>query len=228
MPYTRIKGTRIVNRIRRVLDQVPFTNESVDTPSHVVGSPSTRFSTEELVDIINRAVSVIVSRCKAMHVYNAIKTEAPTSMPDTPAGAVFRVLESRVFYGDDAARARRRNVDAHRRINRSGRQPTTARPVFTYEDGEIHVYPDTNTGANAYKYRYVGLPTAVPDNASGDLGIDERFEAAVVYYVVAMCYQKLKRPDLYEFAYQVFLDEIDPYTLPKRTNVVDDVEVEIE
>jgi len=228
MAYTRIKGTRIINRVRRMLDQVPFTNEATEMPSHVVGSPSTRFSDTEIVDIINRAIPAIVSKCKAIHVYNAIKTEAPTSMPDVPTGAAFRLLESRVYYGDDAARAFRRSVDAHRRLSRSGRAPTTARPVYTYEDGEVHVYPATNTGANAYKYRYVGLPTAVPANGDGDLQLDERFEAAIVNYVVAMCYQKLKRKDLFQFTYQIFLDEIAPYQIGNRTNALSDEEVEVE
>jgi hypothetical protein len=227
--YTRITAARIVTRTRRLMNQMGFTTESTETDSHIVGSPTTRFSDEELIDLINDGVRSIIQIAKASHVYPQIQTD--TSL--TPTKPVVRILRNRVFYSGDAGatykRARRQLVDTRRRLAEPGRQATANYPIYTYEAGELKVYP---TGG-AVKWSYVTIPTPLdssnPSSAlTQPIPIDERFECALVHYVASLAYQKLQREDLHEMTYGVFLDEMAPYSPETVTGVIKDREVDVE
>jgi hypothetical protein len=229
--YQRNKVARIVNRARTILNQVPFAGEDTSIESNIAGSPTTRHSDEELIDYVNRAERAIIAQVKACHAYPNIVAEessvaAASTTISTPTYPVFRVMRSRVL-GLDGVRARQRAVDSQRRLARSGLQPTAARPVFTYEDGEVMIYPTTGEALKTFKYYYVRVPaqhTALSDVCN----LDQRFEAAMVWYVASMAAQKHRRRDLHAFAFQVYQDELTPYARNLRTNLIDDDEVEVE
>ena len=95
-----LKASNVMTRVRQFLDQVPFSDESVGTDSMVMGSNSTNFSDENLLERINDAQRAIVSRVKAQHVPLAIKrydTAAGDTLPDITI-EYDRLLFGRVLY----------------------------------------------------------------------------------------------------------------------------------
>jgi len=111
----------------------------------------------------------------------------------------------------------------HIRLEQAGRAATTTFPTYTYEDGELNIFPD-NTTASVF---LVVAPTAAI--GGGDLTVDERFEDAVLYHVVASCYQTLHRDEDAKFFVSLFEDEISPFVMENRlSNIFDDREVDVE
>lgn len=340
-----IKASDIITRVRRLLDQVPLTDEDVKTDSAVIGAPSTQFSDENLLQRINHGQREIIARVKAQHVPLAIESYTGP-FPDVALDVV-RLLYSRVFYSGtgggsgvfasydpqgffdgepddneiiysfiasrninvddlditaDAAagtsdisvrkngvevgtvqldalgagtttmapftlipgdvvtvvaltgfqhsnvfinftadaevveandvtngRCVQRTVDRHRRLEQAGRAASATYPVFTYEDEQLNVYPDA---LNATAYFVVAPPELTTvELAAGtdDLIIDERTQFALIYYVAATCYQTMRDAEMYKDAMEEFLDEIDPYALNNRYNLIfDDREVDVE
>ena len=95
-----LKASVVLTRVRQVLDQVPYSDEAVGTDSMVMGSNSTNFSDQNLLERINDAQRAIVARVKAMHVPNAIHrydTAFGDTLPDI-ALEYDRLLYSRVLY----------------------------------------------------------------------------------------------------------------------------------
>lgn len=221
--YTRIKVQRIVNRVRRLMDQIPFVGEGTESDSHVTGSPTTRFSDSELIELINDGVRAIVQAARASHVYDQIHEDSSLS----PTRPVVRLLRNRVFR--NTVRARRQLVDTFRRLLESGRQPSDSFPVYSYEAGELNVAPSAGT----LSWFYVTIPEPLDSSdpttsLATDLPIDERFECALVYFVASLAYQKLQREDFHEMTYQIFLDEMGPYSPGTVTGVLKEREVETE
>ena len=227
----------IITRVRRMLDQVPFNNESVETDSDILGSISTNFSDENLTGRVNSAMRVIASRVKAQHVPQLITKYDTVTAAEANA---LRILPRRVFRlydstsdgtPDQPVRCMRRSVDANRRLQESGRKATDSYPIFTYEDGVLNIYPDTAPPEVDVEIFGVGAPqdmTWATDNAT-HLPVDERLEKAIIFYVCALCYQTLQNAELVEFMDQLFEEEIQPYVLETRTQIaLDEQEVETE
>lgn len=213
---------KIIDRVRRRLDQVAIYEEDPQTDSEVFTSVSTSFSNEDLVSRIELAVQEIASVVKAQHVPQLIRSGATEAQVNENS---IRILESRVFR--DNNRAVKRSVDSHRRlegrfVNNVGLEPSTEQPVYTYEDGEIRVYP---TGGTLEIY-YIHSPSIT---SIGDpIYLDERFQAAIVEHVSASCYQTLRQHNLAEFAFNTFDDEISPYHIAMRLKRSNDKEVDVE
>lgn len=218
----------VITRIRRRLDQVPLNIESVDKDSDVLGSVSTNFSNEDLMDRINKGSRSIISKVKAQHVPMAI--EEKTSVSGIQGSAV-RLLPRRVFGSDDGGttyvRAFERSVDTQRRlesrISSPGREATAQYPVFTYEDGRFQIYPES-LGVKAY---VVEAPTGATET-SDVLTLDQRFERALTDYVAASCYQTMRKTGLSEFFMNLFSRDIQPYSLDLRYGALDDQEIDVE
>lgn len=356
-----LKASTIITRVRQFLDQVPFADESVGTDSHVMGSNSTNFSDQNLLERVNDAQRAIVSRVKAQHVPLAITrydTAAGDTLPDITIEYA-RLLYGRVLYtgtagdpnttaaydpqgyyngtpgypdvvyqliagrritvtdislttgvnptsttslivtvdgtseatiavntsgshvttigggsfvietgqvmqievgasGFDAAnltfsftataevqqsdtvegiRAIQRSVDRNRRMQNTvgangetpGRAASGNYPVYTFEDGELNVFPSA-TSVAAF---FVESPTSVSytsyQNGEDYLVIPDKFELACVAWVCASCYQTLRQSVLEELHMALYEDEIDPYVLENRYNrLIDDREVDVE
>ena len=214
----------IIDRVRRRLDQVSIYDEDPKTDSEVFTSVSTSFSDEDLLSRIELAVQEIASNVKAQHIPQLIRVA--TSETDANQNSI-RILESRVFVEDN--RAVKRSVDSHRRlegrfVDSVGLQPTAEQPVYTYEDGEISVYPSgTNTSIEIY---YVHSPTIT--SVDDPVYLDDRFLAALVEHVSASCYQTMRQNKLADFAFGVFDDEISPYHIAMRLKRSNDKEVDVE
>jgi len=220
-------GTYLINRIRRILDQVPFVAENVDSDSDLIGSPSTNFSNENLMERIINAQKIIMSRCKAIHMLPAVikYDESTGDIPEIEVPIV-RLMYSRVFRDNDddaPVRATQRPVDGSRRLERSGLASSVSYPTYTYEDGALRIMP----AATQYDVYMLSLPT-FSTNVASHQPLDERFENAIIMYVASSCYQTLQRPDLHEYSYSVFEDEIDAYAIYNRYKRLDDREVDVE
>ncbi|MCS3661803.1 hypothetical protein [Salinibacter ruber] len=218
----------VITRIRRRLDQVPLNVESVDKDSDVLGSVSTNFSNEDLLDRINKATRAIISKVKAQHVPMAI--EKKTSVNGIEQSAV-RLLPRRVFGSDDGGttyvRAFERSVDTQRRlesrISNPGREATAQYPVFVYEDGRFQIFPET-LGVKAFVVEAPSGATSTSDT----LVLDERFERAITDYVSANCYQTMRRTNLAEFFMNLYNRDLQPYSLDLRYGSLDDQEIDVE
>lgn len=221
--YQRLKAQRVVNRARRLLDQIPFSSETADTDSNMIGGPGTRFSDAEMLELVNAAQHAIAQNVKASHI-PALIASANSLVPSSP---VLRLLPNRVFLSADAGttytRAVRRKVDSHRRLEDPGRQASTTYPIYTYEAGEMNIYPS----GQSYFWFYVTTPTDL--TSLGDtLEVDERFECAMVNYVASLAYQKLQRMDLHDLTNELFVSELQPYARNTSGSVLKEREVEVE
>lgn len=336
----------LIKEIRNQLDQYPLDDEDVRTDSSILGSTSTLFSDENLLERLNQAQINIVSLVKAQHVPRAIgRYEGP--FPELPTDVV-RLLRSRVFYsggtttnnpfaawdpqgyfsgvadpystifsfvasrrvyihllsivvgqnpttnttfsvlrnsetmgtatvhvsGDSTValpsfwmkvgdvlsvraganntagditvaftadaevlieeqssgvRARQRPVARNRRMEYSDRAGTEDFPVYTFEDGELNVFPDDE---NAFCF-FVRTPRLISSQdlqvGTDELDLDERLEEAIIYHVVGSCYQTLRRPDLVAEYMEDYADVLDAYSINNRMNpMFDDKEVDVE
>ena len=220
-------GSYLISRIRRILDQVPFVDESVDRDSDLIGSPSTNFSDSNLMERIINAQKIILSRCKAQHALTAVirYDENAGDLPDIESPIV-RLMFSRVFRDNDndvPVRATQRPVDGSRRLERSGLASSATYPTYTYEDGALKILP----AATQFDVYMLSMPT-FSTTVSEHQPLDERFENAIIMYVAASCYQTLQRPDLHEYTYSVFEDEVDAFAVYNRYKRLDDREVDVE
>lgn len=351
-----LRAKNIINRVRIALDQIPLSDEDVRSDGAVIGSLSTSFSDEDLLDRVNASQREIVTKVKAQHIPLAIArydTAEGMLLPSIQAEYV-RLLYDRVFYtgsagdpsntapydpqgffegtpsdgeilyqliagrritvedifvetdtnpstiqalsvvvigsggttvvatvvlntdgnhvttiptttfeintsevmrilatsGIDAAdfsfsflataetfnedivegiRCVQRSVDRNRRMQAAGRSATGRFPVFTFEDEELHVFPDPD---NVLAF-FVTVPERVDLESLYDntdiMTVDERFEAAMIYNIVASCYLTMKDENKYRFHKQLFEDEIEVYSIYNRFNsLIDDREVDIE
>jgi len=224
---------RLITRIRRQLDQVPLPNESVETDSEVIGSPSTSFSDDDLMDRINKANRIIASNVKAMHIPSLIEEKNTASEINTQA---LRVLPRRVHFSSDSGstyrRAFQRSVDQQRRLesrySSPGREGSESYPVFTYEDGDFNLYPDP-TSDSTYKMKVFVVARPADVTAKTDTNpLDDRFEKAIVDYVTSSCYQTMRRPGLSSFFYSNYQQCIQPMLQQTKYSLMDDMEVDVE
>lgn len=226
MAYTRAKAERYLSRVRRYIDQVPFNNEDTSDEPEAAESVSTSIPDDFILQSINSASKAITSRAKACHVYDAIVEENLSSSPTSPSNVVVRLLKgSQKFNGN---RAVMRDADRARRLEGTKQGGSDSKPVYTYEDGEISFYPspDYNNG-DTVTIRYVGSPDEVT-SFSDEMPLDERFEAAIVYYVAAECFQRIRRMGLEQIARQQYESEVQAFGLGTRTSRLDGAEVATE
>lgn len=166
---------------------------------------------------------------------------------EVPTGSVLRIIAgsgvdaedfnfsfeatAEVFSADtvEGIRAVQRTVDRNRRLQSAGRAATGSYPVYTYEDGELNVYPDAD---DVLAFIVVAPPAITPAqlyNGTDFLTLDSRFEAAIIYWVMASCYETTREVERQQMAYSIFEDEIEPYSLFNRFNsLIDDREVDVE
>lgn len=212
----------VITSIRRKLDQRPLENEDVQTDSSVLGSPSTNFSDPNLLERIDQAQRYISQIVKAQHV-PALITEYTGPFPSVSDNVeILRPLFSRV--SRTGIRATQRSVDRERRLTVAGRAASATYPTYNYEDGQLTINP---TGGTESAWIVV-LPTTLA-SVGTNLQLDERFEAAIIFYVVSSCYETMRQIQLSDAYFQLYQDEIQPYVREVRLDpVVDDREVDVE
>jgi hypothetical protein len=224
---------RIITRVRRQLDQIPLPNETVETDSEVIGSPSTTFSDEDIMERIDKANRMTASNVKAMHAPRLISQKTTVSGVQTDA---LRILPRRVFFSPDGGssftRAFRRSVDQQKRLESRyaspGREATESYPVFTYEDGDFNIYPGIDDTTD---YQLKAFVVNDPPNVTSTEDtnpLDGRFEKAIVDHVTSSCYQTMRRPGQSSFFYQNFQQAIQPFLRTTKYSLMDDMEVDVE
>lgn len=226
--------SRLIDRTRRQLDQVPLPNETVETDSEVIGSPSTNFSSQDLADRISRANANIASNVKAQHVPRLIDKKTTVSGVESTA---LRILPRRVHFSDDGGstykRAFRRSVDMQQRLesrySNPGREGSADYPVYTYEDGDFRIYPKISEDTTNHKVKVfvVAQPEDVTPQTSEN-PLDERFEKAIIDYVTSSCYQTMRQPGLSSFFYSNYQESIRPMMRRTKYSIMDDMEVDTE
>lgn len=216
----------VITRVRREIRQITFSSESTQTDADAFELTTSNFSDEDLAERINDAVNTLASVVKAQHVPQLVTKY--TSIAG--AEGSFRLLPRRVFRiydstGDGApdtkVRCMRRSVDSHRRLEKSGRSATEQRPLFTYDDGVLMIYPDpspTDVSLEIYGLS-APSPLAFPTDSTVHLEIDERLELALIYVVARSCYASMERTNLVKLVSSVIEDEIRPFSYNMQTHV---------
>lgn len=217
---------RVVNRVWRMLDQVPLQNEHAVLDSHVLGSPSTSFSKADIIERINSARRKIASMVKASEVPHLV--EPYSDDPDMIGANSVRVLTKRVFR--NGTFCRRRSVDQHRRLRLSGREATAHYPVYTLEDGRLSIFPEVDSSAGD---TYTAWIVAIPEdfdlsNEDDPMDFAPRYEKAIVAHVVAACYQTMQQTPVHEMFMQVFEDEISFFTRNVRFTTLQNADREVQ
>jgi len=137
----------------------------------------------------------------------------------------------------EGVRAVQRSVDRNRRMQNTvgangetpGRAASGNFPVYTFEDGQLHMFPTADKVAAFF----VESPPTISyeEFEAGDdyMVIPDKFELACVAWVAASCSQTMKDLIMEQLYMALFEDEIDPYVLENRYNrLIDDREVDVE
>ena len=157
-----------------------------------------------------------------------------SSTGHTVSGLTFGFLaEAEIFSTEEltGVRAIQRSVDRERRLSRriTNSVPTGSYPTYTYEDGELHVYPNSDTSIVYFVNSPVNLVYSQLYTTNDSLTIGRNLEMALIAHVASSCFQTLKETEKSNFIYSLYEDEIDGYSLNNRFNALfDDREVDIE
>lgn len=216
MAYARAKMGRYVDRVRTVLLQQPFGDEHTDTETHALDSPTVSISKRFIRQSVNDAIRAIVPLVKACHVPGAIRN-GTTLVPTHP---VVRLLKNRTRR--EGVRAVYRTATRSDRLEETGKAGTASEPTYTFDDGEIKVFPAGNVS-----YYYVSIPDEVTTD-DAEIALDERFEAAIVWYAAALCFERQQKAVMQEACMQRFYAEIDVFMLDKRLGPLNDSEMDFE
>lgn len=139
--------------------------------------------------------------------------------------------EVAVLTAEDVAnrRAVQRSADRHRRMEGAGRNATPRYPVYTMEDGHLHIYPDDVSIECYLVVPPQDLQIVNLAQGTDDLTVDERFTGALIHYVAATCFETMGATDQADLEMADFNDEMDAFALYNRLNVLfDDREMDVE
>jgi hypothetical protein len=130
----------------------------------------------------------------------------------------------KVDAGEGLRRAVKLDVDQARRVQDTGRAATAQFPAFAYENDNLVFYPRTPEQS---EFLYVKEADRV-SNGADTIVLDQRFEAAIVYYCAMRSFQRLRRPGLENASWEQFQNEIAVYQRGVNANHMDGQEVETE
>lgn len=232
MAFNYLQAERLVNRVREMIDEVPFPGESVETEGNVVESPTTEIPNDFIYRSLTRAQNEVVSKCKASHCWRSVESEErdPANGDVSPGPDSVRFLFSTVErkeVGDSQSHwALYRSAGRNEILKESLQEATIEDPAFTYDGAKLRLWPTLQDGDKVY-YNHVVEPD--PITGPTDVpGVDRRFEAALVWYAAAECWERKESPNRANMARQRFRDEINPYRLRAVTTPADGFEVTTE
>jgi len=192
----------LITQIRRGLDEVTMTGQATATDTDIQDTLASNFSDEDLKDRLISGVRFIASRVQASTIPEFIETLSPSdiSVPmDETAPYVLRLLGSRIEV--DGIQCDRRTFSGHRKMESSGREASANYPIFTFESFELLM--SAGGGGTTKEAHYVRVPgrNVKTDGSSADPYADitklpDRYENALVLYVLSSCFKTLLKFDL--------------------------------
>jgi hypothetical protein len=232
MAFNYLQAERLVGRVREMIDEVPYPSESVETEQDVLESPTTEIPDNFIYRSLTRAQNEIVGKCKASHCWRSIRSEEkdPANGDVSPGADSVRFLFSSVEreeVGDTTSHwALYRSAGRNEILKESLQDATIEDPAFTYDGARLRLWPALQNGDTVY-YNHVVEPD--PITGPSDVpGVDRRFEAALVWYAVAECWERKEKANRAQMARQRFRDEINPYRFRAVTTPTDGFEVTTE
>lgn len=231
----RLRARRVIRRVFRMLDHRAVAMAATDEEAG--DDPRLRFSVEDVLERVNRAVAQVVPLTKAQHLPLLIESRTHagggSNAPGGVLDGVVRLLHSRVFRlltpelpsATQPVRCRRRTSEAAAALERSGRAGSATFPAYTYDNGHLRSYPAGTVSAVV-----VGSPSFVtPDDLKNEtdwLPLDSRFEGIVVHLVFADLRQTAMKQGS-QAATRFGLEDLRPLSLSHRTTDADDREVDV-
>ena len=234
-----IQVSEVLNEVRLALDEFNLSDNLVQFDANLEDSASSNFSDADLQDRMLDGARYLAARCRASALQGLVATVNPTDpevlIPPGDGGdsnyPILRLLGSRVDY--NGASADRRTFAGH--IVGTGLTPTDAAPTYVFEDMEFMMTitsgdkssEDGSATANV-NAKVVSVPffyaadettlttyNGVDYTSPSRLPLDDKFKAAVVYYVLSSCLQTKREAELAVQYRQNMFAEIAPYLRPQ-------------
>lgn len=231
----------VVDEVRLALDEYSLSDNLTQFDANLEDSASSNFSDEDIQDRALDGARYIAARCNASSLQDLVATINPTDADAlTPIGdggvnatdyPFLRMLGSRIDY--NGAKADRRTFAGH--LSAGGLAPTDSSPVWIFEDMEFMMgitsgnvssqdgaatanvnakvvyvpvfYDADETTRSAYNGVTYTSPSRIP--------LDEKFKAAIVYYVLSSCFQTKREVQLAGQYRKNMFSEIAPYARPQ-------------
>lgn len=231
----------VVDEVRLALDEYSLSDNLTQFDANLEDSASSNFSDEDIQDRSLDGARYIAARCTASSLQNLVDTINPTDSDAlTPIGdggvnatdyPFLRLLGSRVDY--NGALADRRTFAGH--LSAGGLAPTDAYPIYVFEDMEFLMSitsgdvssedPSATANVNAKVVKvpmfydsdettistYDGVTWTSPSR----IPLDDKFKAAIVYYVLSSCFQTKREVQLAAQYRKNMFDEVAPYLRPQ-------------
>lgn len=198
-----------VTEVRRQIDEMNLSGESVATDTDVLDSASSNFSDVDIQDRLMDGSRYVASRVAAQYIPSLIISITPTdfNVPYSSSKKVIRLLGSRVSLTDGTKADRRTRVD-HRKKESSGLNASSTNPVYIFEDFLFEIYDGTLNPVGA-----VGYGVKVPDSTTDVLNMGELFRNAIIQYAVSSCFISMGIVPLASVAKKNLITSIAPYLL---------------
>ena len=213
----------LLTEVRRRLDEITLSGESVLLDTDLEDTASSNFSDEDLKLRIEFAARNLAANVRAQYLPDLVETVAPARFMDHYP---IRLLGSRVkvtssTYGEQ--RATRRTFQGHRQLQARGVATSEQHPAYVYEDHMLKVFPDpvdqaSSTTTTVDMLRWPGSfhGSTISTQNIGVEELDERFNNAIIERTLFLCFVTLGTVEHATEAQKRYIEEIKPYLVPKR------------
>lgn len=217
-----LSESTLLIEVRRRLDEITISGESVVTDADLEDLASSNFSDADLKKRMQFAAMNLVANVRAAFLPNLVETVSPARFLDH---LPVRVLGSRVKVTSDdygEVRATRRTFQGHRQLEARGVASSEQFPAYVYEDHILKVFPDpvdagSSTTATVDILRFPGSyhgSTVSTKNIAVE-ELDERFANAIILRTLFYCYITLGLVEFATESQKRYIEELRPYLVPK-------------
>lgn len=213
-------NARLLFQIARVnIDRVPLSGEVTQRDEDVLETPSRTVSDETLLQHINDGQRLLVEECKEIYLgdltatYNGSLSSFDQSLMARPLVGKVERDDSGTWRG-----ARRRSIAEHNYLEDSGRAATPRKPAYTYDGGELNVYPGSDPTVRVDYVEYPSKITVsdVPSDTfyvagSDSLSVGAQLVGPLALYVTAKAQRAIERVGFHQLYMDLFDRSIRPF-----------------
>jgi hypothetical protein len=205
--------------VRTNIDRIPLAGEPTERDEDVLEGPSRTVSDETLLPFLNDAQRIIAEEVKGMYLQGLIDLYSGALDSFDQTGMV-RPLRGRVERDDSGTwrECRRRETGEHNYLQGSGRKATPERPVYTFDTGELKVFPGPNP---TVRVDYVSEPDEITlggvpndpffERGSDELEVGSDLTGPVIMYVTAKAQRTIGRMGLHDVYMSLFERLLRPF-----------------
>lgn len=216
--YAQPNARLLIDVARTNIDRIPLSGEVTDRDEDVLESPSRTVSVASLLQYINDGQRLLAEECKAMYLTSLVTTYSG-ALSGFDQELMARPLVGRVERDDGGEwqGARFRKVAEHNYLESSGRSASPQNPAYTYDGGEINVYPGDDPTVRIDYVQYPAKITVsdVPSDSfyvsgSDALDVGALLTGPLAMYVTAKASRSIERMGMHDLYMDFFARLVRP------------------